>query len=288
MTKDQKAFTEVLFDYGEEVYASPDKYSSKWDEEKQEWIIYRPSVLMEEIPDDTNLVGLNPIKGLKRNDESVTAFRSFLVEIDNLPLKQQKELIEKSGLPYSVCVFSGGKSLHFGITLDEDLPSLEVYRFYSEWILNSIPEADGSTKNPSRGIRYPDVTRWDKGKKQRLVEVKGRISLNKLKQYLSKHQDKVPKPQTYSDTEYKEKNKTALADWVVFGFKEGFDFSIGRNNRWFAIGVEFAKCGYSFDSMVSALERVFVEEKSFERKEWLAALKSGYFHGNKKYRGNNG
>ena len=54
---------------------------------------------------DICLMAINPINGFRR-DENVTAYRSFMVELDDGPLSEQMEYVKNSGLPYSVCVFS--------------------------------------------------------------------------------------------------------------------------------------------------------------------------------------
>jgi hypothetical protein len=287
MTKNQQLFLSTLFNPDEEIYASPDKYSSSWDKEKQQWKIYRPSILQTDIPENTNLISINPLKGNTRSDQNVTSFRNFLVEMDEGSLAFQLKTVDDTKLPYSLAVFSGGKSIHFAVCLSESLPSIEVYKFYAEWILNTVPKADLATKNPSRAIRYPDVVRNDSPSKkiQKLVKQQDRISFTKLRQYLSFHIDKMPQPEKqdhFDDIE--ENDKAALANWLVIGMKKGFDFSIGRNNRWFAVGVEFAKCGFSLTNSIDILEKVFAPDPDFSRTEWTAAIKSGFSHGLKKYR----
>lgn len=269
----------ILFNEGEEVYASPDKYSSKWNEDSQEWDIYRPSVLTENIDmEKTVLLGINPIKGLKRSDENVTAFRSFLVEMDGMGLKQQQEYIKELGVPYSACVYSGNKSLHFAITLDQDLPDISYYRYLAKWILAAIPKADQATKNPSRAIRFPGVNRPG-GKRQTLIEVGERISLAKLRYFLSKHPEAMPKEERISDISYKKDDYLSLSTWVIMGLKNGFDFSIGRNNRWYSIAVEFGKSGFELDKTIGLLHPYFIPDSDFTTNEWMATLRSGWKKG---------
>lgn len=285
MNNSADKFLKILFNEGEEVYASPDKYSSVWDEDHNQWKTYRPSVKVEKVDKEKSiLIGLNPISGPVRSDENVTAYRTFLVEMDGMSLKDQMEYIKSKGMPYSVCVFSGGKSLHFGITLNKDLPSEEVYRYYAEWLLKTLPKADQQTKNPSRGIRFPGVQR-PRGKMQVLVEAPGRISLDKLKHYLSKYPECKPIIEQKKDStfEFKPNNVKAMANWVLLGMKQGFDFSSGRNNRWFSVGYEFGKCGYDLETAKNALEHLFVAERTFGKKEWIMALKSGIKKGRKDY-----
>ena len=101
-----------------------------------------------------NMLAINPIEGFRR-DKNVTAFRSFLVELDDGKLSEQMKYVKNKNMPYSACVFSGGKSLHFVITLEEPLPSLNLYKQISKWILNVMDKADSQTSNPSRSVRFP-------------------------------------------------------------------------------------------------------------------------------------
>jgi len=284
MKENSKRFLEILFNEGEHVYSAPFDYTSKRAEDGVGWEFHWPSRPVEEVDmENTTLISINPLKGDVRNDDNVTAYRTFMVELDEGPLAEQKAYIETSGLPYSLCVFSGGKSLHYAITLSEDLPSYDIWHLYAEWILNTLPKADKNTKNPSRGIRFPEVQR--KGKKmQKLVEARGRISLNKLDAYLSQHPDKKPKPEKYEEFEFKRNHHAALAKWVLKGLKSGnFDMNKGRNATWFALGYEFAKCGYSKENTFEILEKYYSPEPTFKQAEWTACINNGYRTAAKKY-----
>jgi hypothetical protein len=287
MNADGKKLLELLFNPGEHVYASPDKYSSKWSDELNDWEFYRPSIRVEDVPlGGTVLIGINPCKPdvPNRADEHVTAYRSFLIEIDDGTLKDQMEYVKASRLPFSACVFSGNKSLHFVVTLDRDLPTEDVYRVYSEWLLRTLPRADQKTKNPSRGIRFAGATRPETGKLQALVgPVNGRVSLNKLMAYLSKHPDKKPEIRPPEDFNAKVHNKDGMGRWVLVGLEKGFDFSKGRNQTWFSVGFEFGKCGYSVEEMIEACEPQYAEDGDFRKREWKAALKNGHKKALKKY-----
>jgi len=283
MREDLKKFTEILFNEGEEVYASPFGYTSKWDAEKNEWAFLWPSRPQRRIEEDNcTLISINPLKGDSRNDDNVTAFRSFLIEMDSGSLAEQKSYIEASGLPYSLCVFSGSKSLHYAVTLEHDLPSLEVYKFYAEWLLKTLPLADQMTKNPSRGIRIPGVQRPGKYK-QTLVEARGRVTHNQFLAYLSKHPDKKPQPEAVEKFEFKEQNVKSMAGWVKKGLTQGFDMSRGRNGTWFSVGYEFGKCGYDLETTFETLEPLYEPEPTFKEHEWRAAVSNGHTKAVKKY-----
>jgi hypothetical protein len=283
MKETTKVFLETLFNPGEHIYASPYGYTSKRTEDGKDWEFYWPSIEQKDI-DETNtlLVSINPLKGDVRNDDNVTAYRTFLVEIDDGKLSDQKKYIDDSGLPYSLCIFSGNKSLHFAVTLDHDLPSHELYTMHAEWILNTLPKADPLTKNPSRSIRFPGVIRPN-AKMQALVENRGRISYDKLMAYLSKYPEAMPKPEVDEDFEALPNNKTGMAKWVVLGLKNGFDMSKGRNASWFAIAYEFGKCGYDLETTFEALEPMYTREVDFNEREWQATIRNGHTKALKKY-----
>lgn len=272
----QTKFLELLFNAGEEIYASPDKYSSQWDEERELWKIYRHSTIMDQVDSETSiLVGINPITGHKRDDASVTAYRSFMVELDEGDLASQMKYIEDSGLPYSACVFSGNKSLHFAITLDEDLASYSLYTFLAQWILKALPKCDQNTKNPSRGIRFPEVIRPDTDKYQRLLRLKKRISKDDLYEWLSKYPNAKPKI-------VKQKVRTAtpnfngIALWVLKELKEGINTKNGRNSRWYSIAWEFGLNGFSLDDTINILSNYFQEERDFTIKELTDTIKRAH------------
>ena len=60
--------------------------------------------------EDINLVAINPISGFRR-DENITAYRTFLMEFDEMSLSDQRTYVEKLDMPYSICIFSGNKSI---------------------------------------------------------------------------------------------------------------------------------------------------------------------------------
>lgn len=276
-------FLSLLFDSGEEVCASNNKYAylsmpleslyqNKVTLISENRAIYPQTVNVENV----QLIAINPIKG-NRKDENCTAFRTFLIEVDNMPLKDQYDYIQSIRMPYSVCVFSGGKSLHFGITLAEDLNSIETYRYLANWILRIASKADSNTKNPSRSIRIPEAVR--DGKKQKLVEIKGRIPLEQLNAWLSQFDHlRPPPPRTYVESTEKIGLDT-LPFWVTAALEQGVSsYAIsngdGRNQRWFKIFCEFAKRGYTSEESMAILHKYFDEEKDFRRQEWETIAKS--------------
>ena len=198
LTKIQKDFLELCFRDGETICVSPNKYGYHSIEQKElesNFTIISPSEKVDDqviSPSDINMLCLNPVNGF-RADANVTAYRNFLIEIDDGSLKEQKQYIDDIGMPYSACVFSGNKSLHFLISLEEDLLSYQMYYNAIEWVLNIVKKADQLTKNPSRSIRFPDNVRHDTGKKQTLIELKTAVKNADFYSWLTKYPDKMPR-----------------------------------------------------------------------------------------------
>lgn len=230
---------------------------------------------------DVTLVAINPIKGWRR-DENVTAYRTFMVECDDMSLEDQYKYIKSMEFPYSYCCFSGGKSLHFGLVLDKDIPSEEIYRHTSQWILNILEKADSNTKNPSRSIRFPGNIRKNTGKEQKLVEMKGRVSLEVLSEWLNRYPSKVPKPMVKKHKNTGSANIKGIGEWAKKALVEGVHNMEGsRNQTWMAIGCEFAMNGFDLDDTIHHLSRYFEEQNDFREREWADAVKSGWNYADK-------
>lgn len=275
-------FLSLLFDSGEEICVSDSKYAhmsvplENLHEKTVRLISSNPAISPKMVGvSQLQLVALNPIKG-NREDENCTALRTFLVEIDTIPLKDQYDYVQSMRLPYSMIVFSGGKSLHFGITLSEDLSSLETYKYLATWILNVMSKADQNTKNPSRGIRMAGAMR--DGKEQKLIELKRRIPLGDLNAWLSQFEHlRPPPPAKY--VEVSDKGLDTLPRWVTSALEAGVSsYAVsngeGRNQRWFKIFCEFAKRGFSSEESMGLLQKYFEEESDFKQSEWETIAKS--------------
>jgi hypothetical protein len=280
----------LLFNEGESVCVSHDGYGyHSVPLENLDYAVLELDNPNKEIGDKTirseeiRLVALNPVKGYRR-DENVTCFRSFLVEMDEGPLPDQLRYIREMNMPYSACVFSGSKSLHFAITLSSDLPNYETYYYYATWILNVMSKADPNTKNPTRSIRLAGAIR-ETGREQQLVELKERIGLDTLNAWLSQYQGFKP---TGFFTKKKEGDAKTLGThrriprWVLKELKNGLKINKGRNRRWFQIASEFGKAGYDEEETVDFLDNYFTPEYDFKRPEWVTTVKSGVRNGQKK------
>ncbi len=221
------------------------------------------------------LVALNPVKGF-REDSNCTAFRNFLIELDDGSLDEQLAYVKKLGLPYSAVIFSGGKSLHFLVSLNTDLPNESIYRMLAQWILNIITLADQQTKNPTRSIRIPGAWRTPT-QQQQLREIGPAISQLDLLKWLSKHPN--AKPPKYEKRQPSDKPSFKhVKQWAIKSLLKGIDRSKGRSNQWYAIAYEFALAGYSEDDTITVLNQYYTPERDFKEKEWLITIKSAFKH----------
>lgn len=133
---------------------------------------------------------INPLKD-SRKDDNCLAFRNFLVEFDTVSLEEQLALIGASGIPFTSLVFSGSKSYHLIISLKEVIDR-HHYNKLARWLYAALPLADQACKNPSRLSRNAGAIRESTGKLQELIELRGRIGVSELTDWLT--QSKVPEP----------------------------------------------------------------------------------------------
>ena len=106
--------------------------------------------------------------------DNLNKYRNILLEFDGMALDKQTQLIEQSGLPYSLKTFSGNKSYHYIISLKDPVSS-EDYKELVAILYTIFPKADQLCKNPGRLSRTPDTRREDTGAIQDLVESRKRI-----------------------------------------------------------------------------------------------------------------
>ena len=160
---------------------------------------------INEIPEDKSkyqFFSLNPIMSDKtRADKHVSVFRNFLVEFDGLTLDEQEGIITGLDIPCTTQTFSGGKSYHCVISLQDPCNNAEEYRNLVNWIYAAIPQADPACKNPSRFSRIEGGINVSTTRKQGGVFDSGvRITQRELIAWLETKCDK-PGEETNSNLE---------------------------------------------------------------------------------------
>jgi hypothetical protein len=233
--------------------------------------------------EDLILMAINPMKGGFRNDGNVSAFRTFLFELDVGSIQSQYLYFKKLEVPVSCHIFSGSKSVHTLVTLDQDIDE-KTYRLLYQWSLAILTLADSACKNPSRSVRIPGAIRPETGKEQKLMEFNGKVKLEDFMTWLNKYPHLRPKEREERKNLTSEKDYDRLSSWLRRALKESnLDFSKGRNRMWYAVFYDFAKAGYGQEEAELILGNFFQEEHDFKEKEWLICAKSAYDHvlGNK-------
>ena len=104
-------------------------------------------------------VRINPFKPnlYSGSDNDISAYRHVLVEFDDKPKPEQEQLFRDSGLPITVLIDSGGKSIHAWVRVDA--PSRKEWDARRDLIYSLIPGVDAKNKNPSRYSRLPGAWR---------------------------------------------------------------------------------------------------------------------------------
>lgn len=272
----------LLFNEGETICVSPNEFGyhsiSLENALSGEVTLLSPNDKVDILHCDSSqltMVALNPIKGW-RKDEFCTAYRSFLIEIDIGSIKDQLGTIAHIGMPHSAQVFSGNKSVHTAVILDEDLPNEKIYRMIAQWIFNIIPMADPKCKNPSRSIRVPGSYRAPK-KKQRLISLGKRIRLKELMDWLNKFPHLRPQAKEKKKLPEGQADFSRLSGWARGMLKNGIDFkNRGRNQTFFGLAYDLALAGFSEDQAEQILLERFNEENDFKEKELLITIRSAY------------
>lgn len=141
----------------------------------------------------TNFVSINPFRpGAPRRDLNVSVFRNILFEIDGRPLSEQADYFERElALPFTTKVFSGGKSLHYILSLAEPLRSIDEYSRLVKMLYSIADWSDPSNKNPSRFTRLGGVTRRENSSLQEVIEIRPRVTTEQLSMFLAEHESKL-------------------------------------------------------------------------------------------------
>jgi len=100
-------------------------------------------------------VCVNPIKPRHtRAAKNVETYRNFLVEFDCGSIEEQWKWIDTYGVPYATVVFSGNRSLHAVISLNDGVTKDE-YRKIARMLKLALPNADSACFEPARLTRMP-------------------------------------------------------------------------------------------------------------------------------------
>jgi hypothetical protein len=187
---------------------------------------------------------INPLH-TSRKDDNVVAFRNILVEFDKGSIEEQRSILEKSELPYSTLVYSGGKSLHAIISLQWALTNKQDYKDLVKRVYDKLGGAavvDTATSNPSRFSRVPGVMR-ENGKEQALIEIHDRIPNVELLQWLGPAPEKT-KPNNVIFFSKRKLITSRAMSFLNYGAPEG-----AWNQSLFSAACDLFRCGYTLEEV---------------------------------------
>lgn len=173
----------------------------------------------------------------RRADHNVICYRNFLIEIDNMPLSEQLAYVQDK-VPVSSIVFSGSKSYHFIISLEQPVTATQ-YAKIASGLHRLLPAADSATKNPSRLSRLPWAVRPDTRLVQELLYLGSRIPLSKLPEppaskHTPTHLQKVQNPNVLYVNKQLAQVRTVGVDTYIaehFAGRNQFFYWLGRRSQ---------------------------------------------------------
>jgi hypothetical protein len=115
---------------------------------------------------------INPVYdfGDDRKGRNVKSLKNFLFESDTLSLEEQKALFKKHKDIISMATFSGNKSIHFIIQVEDEPETKEEYRYVWKLLQKKyFPYADKQCNDCLRLSRTPNAIRETNNRKQVLI-----------------------------------------------------------------------------------------------------------------------
>lgn len=168
----------------------------------------------------------------RRADHNVVCYRNILIEMDGISLEEQKAHMNVIKLPYSTCVYSGGKSYHWIISLSSPCLNRKEYDQLVKRIYGAVGNAlvDKSCKNPSRLSRLPFHLRRDTDRLQTLKAVNGRINNELLEQWLTEKGWPFQELNPWEDITYKSNRKKDFS--TLTPFTKNFLMNGATHGEW--------------------------------------------------------
>lgn len=207
----------------------------------------------------------------RRADHNVTKYRNFLIELDSMPIDSQIDYVT-SKLPVTSIVFSGGKSYHFIISLETPLATKAEYDQVFKRIQTLLPKIDKACKNPSRLSRLPFRLRPETQVEQKLVELNGRIPVDRLLSLLPD----VP-VYKHSGKPSNEFISVQLAGAITNPDQCMQEMGIqGRNQFFFWLGCRIKDLDFEYDRAYNIVTRTYANlknQQNFPINEALSAAR---------------
>lgn len=211
---------------------------------------------------DAEYFCINALDGKARKDSNVTSFRNILVEFDKLTPEAQ--LHELAMVPYATLVWSGNKSYHAIISLEEPCATREEYAALVRRIQAKLPDMDKATSNPARLSRTPGAERSN-GQVQKLISVRGRVSRAVVEEWLGPAPVEPIKVRGDADDKKRYRILAPSTNYYL-----AFGESDNRNKQLFLIACDMLRAGYDVDQITEKVSAI----SSLPQKEIYATIRS--------------
>lgn len=191
----KKEFYDILFNREEGIGYQTDKIKEDGSLLKTNTVLVHKGE-QDEYNFDYHFYCINPINPVEDNCHvegeqykprikicNVTSFRNFAIEFDSDTIKEQGRKLSLAKPPLSAIVFSGGKSLHTPIALEEEVTEDQysaIFEAIKQTFLKYDLKLDPQCKNPNRLTRAPFQLRIGNKVEQRLLKINRRIKNREL------------------------------------------------------------------------------------------------------------
>ncbi len=224
---------------------------SKWQEQRSPWISVNPLFPDRDNDPESSLLPFANAALARRADCNVSVFRNILIEMDTGPVKEQWEIIRDCGMPFTTSTFSGGKSIHFVISLIDPCNDRTAYDELVALIHLAIPtKIDTACKNPSRLTRNPSVINPKHNREQKLIEVREKITQSEIKSWAASRGILPVQKRPVVQYSYKQ-----LPPWAERILSEGVQEG-ERNDTMFRLSCIMAQSGLQIHETIARWQQV--------------------------------
>ena len=207
----RKQFLEVLFDVDHISTCGKD----------DEGATYPKPVFPDLIADSGVKFSINPIKTWRDTKNVLEAgLYSMLFEMDAtpegnlIPREEQINLFKSSGIPYSTMTWSGTKSVHVIVRMEEPIPQ-KIFK--PLWLaIERVLTKHGCSIDPAT-MKIPQISRMpesirDNGNRQDLIDVRKRISRSEIGEWLKLNGERVEKPKPPKPSNWTDGSNSSIQD----------------------------------------------------------------------------
>ena len=204
-------------------------------------------------------MSINPLlPNTNRCSKNVKEYRNFLIEYDVgfYSFDEQIEHANLIGLPFSLAIESGNKSIHFFVCLKMDIGSER----YNE-IASSLVEAcksDKAVKDPARLARFPEGLRIEKNRIQTVRQIKERVDFDVLSEWYNKININTPNAIRLDSSSSNANNYNGFKG-VLNSSTISF-FTVGTKSNWnntlFSSACNAFGAGWSIEKVARAVGKI--------------------------------